>query len=553
MWSVRLRAAVSEQTTVMAIPAVRRVVFRASPRFRAMFERASPGLQRLAHQEVQTLQRRLLANSETGFQTYGSVHGLRTSRVRELELGGGPRALVHYQDGTVTLLAMGSHEVTEKYNRAKLTADLADAAAVDDLILPQPAELVASIFGSHPDTVFEEFKTELAPEWIYFLTEQQNSFVKSSVAAYKRSTADNPSFRFAVGGPGTGKTSVLLKLFVELRKVGARPGIVLTEGVANYVERCSGVGLGNDWVPISEWHAGQRSLDEFGALLLDDPSTPEDIRGALEEVTGTARLAVVGFDPFQLTADLTDDAFDELVAQCDAAVRQFKVCYRQKENVGRAARRVMRAVANATPFLASGKVEDFQAAHVRLGALANSATYPNPHGYEQTYAPATEADARGEIRRIRKAPMWNHSPSVLLVIDDASAAVDWNWSDLLAHVTHVRVGIKWEQHWGYGVWWQLSEVKGLEFQHVLMALSLPAYVEMDIGFAGTGRSNYLARRLARIPFSRAKDSIVTMCAGPADLTRRYMEERGELVSAAHRYGIVDVYKGAPILRDIFDR
>lgn len=532
--------------------AVRVLEFRESPRFRSGFQRASPGLQRLAIQEVRTLERRLKSSAATGFHTYGVVRGLGTTAVRELELGGGPRLLAHYKAGIVTLLDIGGHSTTDEYDSRKLAADLARSYPADPFITVKSTIEVNTVFGSNPDARVSVFGTELTAEWIYFLTDPQNAFVNSSVREYQRSTKNKPSFRFAVGGPGTGKTSILLKIFVELRKRGGRPGFLLADPVADYIERTSGVHLGDDRVSVDDWQLGRRTFDEFDALLFDDPGTADLIEVALQEITGNSRLAVVAFDPYQLSTDLTDEDYAELIRRCDAEVRQFHICYRQKEVVGRAARRVMGAIAQATPYLADEKVEAFQAEHSGLSRLANDARYPNPYGYEQTYAPAKESDARREIRRIRASPLWDHSPSVLLVLDGSSEAAAWDWTSILARVAHQRIDIRWDRNWGSGVWGRLTTVKGLEFQHVLIALSLPAFVEMDLGFAGSGKSNYLARRLARIPFSRAKDSLVTFCAGPEDLTLQYLAERQELRQLIATDGIVDVYKYSLVLQAIVE-
>ena len=527
----------------------RKRVLRASSRFSDAFDAATPGLQRLAIQEVRTLQRRLASNPATGFQTYQTVRNLPSSRVRELELGGGPRLLAHYQDGQVTLLAIGAHEVTSEYKAAMLRKDLADARPADSLFEAKAAVKLTSIFGSNPDRRRAVYGTELSPEWIYFLAPAQNAFVRACVQSYKRASINHPAFHFAVGGPGTGKTSVLLKLFVELRKLGAKPCLLVSDPVADYIERSSGVKLGKARISHRDWEANSADLSTFDALLFDDPSSAESIHAAMADATGEVRLAVVGFDPFQLTTDMSDEDYQALINRCQADVRELRVCYRQKEAVGRAAHRVMDTIARATPYLAEDKVERHHADHASLSDLVNDASYPNPYGYEQTYMPGTMANVRYEAGRMRSEPLWAYSPPLLLVVDEASPAGDWNWRRLLTGIDHQRVAIHWTQSWGARVWWTLAEVKGLEFQHVVMVLSLPAFAEMDLGFAGSGVGNYLARRLARIPFSRAKDSLVTLCVGPTELVKRYRAARTLLHANVGEYGIVETYK-APLLREI---
>jgi len=56
---------------------------------------------------------------------------------------------------------------------------------------------------------------------------------------------------------------------------------------------------------------------------------------------------------------------------------------------------------------------------------------------------------------------------------------------------------------------EIRSIKGLEFQHVFLFLKRDLYEQVEYGFKGSGQRVYNQRRLLRIPFSRAKDSLVT--------------------------------------------
>jgi superfamily I DNA/RNA helicase len=56
---------------------------------------------------------------------------------------------------------------------------------------------------------------------------------------------------------------------------------------------------------------------------------------------------------------------------------------------------------------------------------------------------------------------------------------------------------------------QLTEIKGLEFQHAFLFIGQALFRDLQEGFSGSGQATYHRRRLLRIPFSRAKDSLVT--------------------------------------------
>lgn len=58
-------------------------------------------------------------------------------RVIEVELGGAPRLLLHYEGGRVTLLDVGGHEVTEYYGRkGNLKRDLGNRVGAPQAFLP---------------------------------------------------------------------------------------------------------------------------------------------------------------------------------------------------------------------------------------------------------------------------------------------------------------------------------------------------------------------------------------------------------------------------------
>ena len=101
-----------------------------SKRFANAFDAASPGLQRLAIGEVEHLKRRLEQGPATAMRQFRAMHGLHGRNVYELELGGGPRLLVHQGSPAITLLDMGPHEITDAYTDDKLKRDLAGASSI---------------------------------------------------------------------------------------------------------------------------------------------------------------------------------------------------------------------------------------------------------------------------------------------------------------------------------------------------------------------------------------------------------------------------------------
>ena len=195
--------------------------------------------------------------------------------------------------------------------------------------------------------------------------------------------------------------------------------------------------------------------------------------------------------------------FANLLARFKAQRFELSCCYRQKAKVGRAARAAAEVIARSTPFLDSGKIKAFHDRHRGLGKLANSLSYPNPRGYVQTYPNARKGHLIQELGRIKRFPAWQHWPGVLAFMDDG-VKLPAAWSKLL-EVAGAQVVDRT----------QIQTIKGLEYQHVLLFLHGDTYIKVHEGFTGTGRAAYASARLLRIPYSRAKDSLVAfVMAGP---------------------------------------
>lgn len=166
-----------------------------------------------------------------------------------------------------------------------------------------------------------------------------------------------------------------------------------------------------------------------------------------------------------------------------------------------ATKNVVDVIANSTPFLREDKIENYREERRQLTGLANDLIFLNPHGYTHYYKHPNIKDFQNEVNRILQAEwlLWKHWPGLLIVED---VKLPEPWDRILAplygrgYVHSVSLN-------------DLPEIKGLEYQHVFILLSIETFQEIEQGFRGSGRKTYDERRLLRIPFSRAKDSLVT--------------------------------------------
>ena len=96
--------------------------------------------------------------------------------------------------------------------------------------------------------------------------------------------------------------------------------------------------------------------------------------------------------------------------------------------------------------------------------------------------------------------MWHHSQGLLVLLDNCELSKEANAVfKKLSRINYVKTLSLDEA----------IDVKGLEFQHVFIFINKTLFDEIHNGFKGTGTRVYEKRRLLRIPFSRAKDSLVT--------------------------------------------
>jgi len=486
-------------------------IIREAPRFVDSFAAACASMQGLAYGEVHNFVRRYRASPLLITNKYDRVEQLKPEVVLELELGGGPRLLGHWRPGVLTLLEIGEHDkAVSRYERSWLQRELSEAGPADRNFFPDKSR-VRRFFLSNPDRRRAMYANEADPDWIYFLTPQQMGIVSKIEQATKRSSLSKPSRFFIVGGPGTGKTSILAKLLIDLRAQGHKPGLIVSDQVGGMIERSGAINLAVSRLDIDDMNDVTSRASSFDIALFDDPQGVLAIERLCSIAPGLFRTVVIAFDPCQLdaTEDLTTSMYEIMVGVLDAKPYELKVCYRQKENLGRAAKRVMDAVAASTPFLADRKIEEWQEQHSLVYRLSNDLKYPNQFGYEQVYEKATLHDAKQELARVRSGSLWRHAPPLLLVVQAGTLGATWPWPELLKGIDYTLVELRAEEYA------DLNTVKGLEFQHAFLVIGESLFDELENGFKGTGQARYHRRRLLRIPFSRAKDSLVTFVTADA--------------------------------------
>ena len=384
---------------------------------------------------------------------------------------------------------LGDHDIVKFYSDNKYKNDIRTIKEAPRQFLP---EKHSEFFKSYPDSdTSVKYPEEISPDWLYFLEDAQFKIFWDIVMRVETTKAKFSPI-FIVGGPGTGKTCILLALLRIFADTEHRIGIVLSDNLCEYVEASTQAN-------ISKYRVSLDDTFNLDLLLVDDPTHDEILKALGLAGTNTAKVVVMAFDPLQLDTAITDDEYDEIVRDNGVKTHKLNMCYRQKANVGKITKNIIDIVAISSPFADKAKIRWFRKDHKNLTDLANDLVFINPHGYTRDYDNPSIDEIRSEVKRIQKAPMWQHWPSVLILLDGCQLP------EVVRDVFRVipkkdRKELLLEK---------VEEVKGLEFQHVLIFMRKECHDELQTGFLATGRRVYNQRRLLRIPFSRAKDSVVT--------------------------------------------
>ncbi|HKO18401.1 MAG TPA: ATP-binding protein [Acidobacteriaceae bacterium] len=438
------------------------------------------------------------ADTRSWIRAYRSVEGI-SQDVREADLSGSHRLLFHVKDGSLYLLDMGKHEVVPRYvATSSLSSELRSATE-------PPADLGCSrppgFFTFDAETEWRAFANEAEPSWISYLDSQQEAVVASILERVdQRSQASRAwNLTVIVGGPGTGKTSILLNLLDRAFAYNLMPEIVVSDALSEYIASASFVDIAPYRTTVEQGCREQRG----DILLVDDPDSAsqlQDLKWLAQ--TRAYKAVVVAFDPLQLTDRLDDRSLENLVSGSGAARHYLTACYRQKEVVGRAAKRSLDALAASSEFHRGSRKWNAEGPASRrlITELANNVVFRNPSGRAKVHATATPELVRQEVRRIARARhIWKHWPPLLVALDDEHEVhLPAELRSALDDVPHHLLSLS-----------AAPTIKGLEFQHAFLFLSYQLFQELECGFEGVGKSLYRLRRLYRIPFTRAKDSIVT--------------------------------------------
>ena len=210
-----------------------------SRRFRKAFGKASACLQGVIEGAVHDLVRHIRADDKQFKRNYDR-HALLTN-ILEVDVTGASRFLATYEDGELNLLDVGGHEIVSLYSPGMYATDKFQKNPAPKIFWPESNQQIKiKFFTRNPCLSYSEFHTEQQQEWLYYLSEQQSEILTEIYVTICDTLGNNARPRpvFIVGGPGTGKTSILINLLKELTDSGHQCSFSISEEMVRFINQC---------------------------------------------------------------------------------------------------------------------------------------------------------------------------------------------------------------------------------------------------------------------------------------------------------------------------
>ncbi len=455
----------------------------------------------MAEGAVRDLQNLIDSDARTWRRDRGYLEGTK-KKVLKLDVTRGHRLLA-VDDGDVTLWCLGDHDIMKKVkaNKVPYPQDRKELPpqfrpGYRSRLLPRDHEFQEF---SH---LYASYLNENAREWIYQLGEEQGQIAREILKGLELGYLEGSRRIYAVsGGPGTGKTAILVWLLKTLTDfdddgLGLDVRISMPNQVLNQIRKSTGWDL-NEFLY-------EKSPD---VVLVDDPRQLTQTHSQFLLYPDAS--FVVGFDPLQMEMRVSDHEFQTWIGNFDVGCKFLSTCYRQKSNVGKAAKKMFDVVADSSPYLDEFKKSNFAEQAQEVTGISNEMEFVNPGGIYEVVDDLDSAAINRWIASLEdqgeRGDLWTHLTPLLVVVDDKLLLAE-SLQSRISSIPHDQIVFSDSEH-----------VKGMDYQHCMMILSKPLYKDISKGFEGSGRKSYDRFRLFRIPVSRPKDSLFVVVVGGIEI------------------------------------
>lgn len=480
-----------------------------TPRFERRMRRFA-GLQDLvAKKTVELLRKEASAPNTWHFElekmkddSFGEHH------VFKIALTAGDRLIFIAQNNKIILCDLGKHEVMQEY--AALNKSIRDSDINKALNPPEWFEryLIAKLEQDaksgerspdlYPKGLFESiegeerwfFEEELSGAWLTYLDDEQ-AVISEHLFTLALSPIEDLQVFFILGGPGTGKTIILLNLAINLTNQGRSVTFELSPQVLKYLKS------GNQIVPGANLGIGPGVT-----LLIDDPGGPEELAMKIRHArTAKCSFVVVALDPLQWHKSQAAYKFEQIYSEYNAKVFTLWNCYRQSRNVGIRALGIIKEMFSIEENIGAGikKAQEIEDARKYLD-LSLGMEFKDAMGrfivYDQSNILSSIAS---ECERFQnRYEKWKHFHPLCIVYHEDTPS---ELRDVIQKSTMNanRKDIAFKNY---------QDIRGVEFQELFLVMPIKFWEQLDGALNGTNSHSIEEYSSLHTILSRPKDSLV---------------------------------------------
>ena len=335
------------------------------------------------------------------------------------------------------------------------------------------------------------YDEELDEKWIHFLDETQIQ-IKDTIYQAIENQNTTFSIHYLLGGPGTGKTVILLSLANQFKDAELAISFEASIPVKKYLESSGslipGFGLGPGPGVIQ---------------FIDDPGTAAELDMRIRHAKSSGNKSViVAIDPLQWSSDGEIDKFQTTFNKYAATIHTLWVCYRQSKNVAKSSLPIMeRVVLRSITQLKNThwtKTKEMIQPYIDLSL---GMEFVDEQGFFQILDSVSNERLALECNRfLKRYDLWKHThPFCLVYSQNASLASLKYFRQLTTGFN--RKDIKFEN---------INDLRGLEFQEIFMFFNKSEWNKLVANEYYKDSATWENAISLHIAFSRAKDG-VTVC------------------------------------------
>jgi len=485
-----------------------------TPRFKSQLDRYT-GVEEMVVSRTAELIRKAESNPTTWHRyeeklkddSFGSVQAYKTA------VTSGDRLVYVVEQSQIILVDIGKHEVMDDYARMSKNArnkDISSSYEVDSWFANKLNKklLEKSSTRNRSNTnrqkvdiseiMSEEiqgedfryaFDEELDEKWVLFLDEQQSK-VANEIYKDLEIQEDKVKIHFILGGPGTGKTIILLNIAIRLENDGKAVSFQLSPGVLKYLNS------GSAKVPGVNLGPGPGVV-----LLVDDPSDLQNMNGIIRQAkSNKCKAVVIALDPLQWHEKEMPETFEKIWSDNENTTHKLDVCYRQAAGVAKKQLQLFASLLGKNSrFLVEEKQKREKIDLAPYLNLSLDMTFVDESGRYKLFLSNTKANFVKEIKRFRSREfIWKHTHPIAFVYHDDLPKEVRDYAKQYSQGLN-RVEFNFSDY---------KKTRGVEYQELFLFLDIEFWNKINDGQQGLKTSDWQQIACLHTLFSRPKDGLV---------------------------------------------